>query len=446
MKSATTKSTTIWELLCERGKVEEAFHAVELGRAQSLRTLIESRGGDQAARRDLEARFAPPLELREAQAKVLDGESLLLDYYAGAQATYLWAVTDAEMRFYRLPPASQWREEIRRFRAALETPVGDSAGLGRRLYRTLLGAVDPALLERRRWIIAADDDLVLLPFCALPIPQGPGPHYLIERHSLDYAPSVSVLYSLREAAARRYDYDFLGVADPVVNRADPRWRATPAVIDVAGRLPRLVSSGAEIEGCARLFGDGRAALLTGFAASGSELRRRAARSYRYWHFTSHVVADAQQPNRSFLALSIPRRGPDIEKLTVLDVLGLPVRAEMVLLNGCDSGAGKNLPGSGVLGLTRAFLAAGARSVCATRWNMPDEGGALVTRFYQRLARGGAWPAAADRAEALRDAQVEMIRAGDWRSEPRYWAAYFLVGSARSPAAGRQLETEHAQRR
>ncbi|HYM13450.1 MAG TPA: CHAT domain-containing tetratricopeptide repeat protein [Bryobacterales bacterium] len=432
-------------LLCEQGKAEEAFHAVEQGRAQSLRMLIESRGGEEAARRELEARFAPPLELREAQAKVLDGETLLLDYYAGAQATYLWAVTDTEMRFYRLPPASEWREEIRRFRAALQTPAGDSAGLGRRLYRSLLGAVDPSLLERRRWIIAADDDLVLLPFCALPGPERPGRHYLIERHSLDYTPSVSVLYSLRQAAARRYDYDFLGVADPVVNRADPRWRAAPAVTGTTGRLPRLVSSGAEIESCARLFGERRAAVLTGFAVSQSELRRQAAHSYRYWHFSSHVVADAERPNRSFLALSIPPEGPGMEKLTVLDVLGLPVRAEMVLLNGCDSGAGKNLPGSGVLGLTRAFLAAGARSVCATRWNMLDEGGALVTRFYERLPRGGAWPGGADRATALRDAQVEMIRAGDWRSEPRYWAAYFLVGSAGSPMAGRP-GTEHAQRR
>jgi len=60
-------------------------------------------------------------------------------------------------------------------------------------------------------------------------------------------------------------------------------------------------------------------------------------------------------------------------------------------------------------------------VCATRWKIPDEGGALVERMYSHLLEDSS------RAEALRRAQVEMIRAGDWRSEPRYWAAYFLVG-------------------
>ncbi|MBI3693728.1 MAG: CHAT domain-containing protein, partial [Acidobacteria bacterium] len=105
-------------------------------------------------------------------------------------------------------------------------------------------------------------------------------------------------------------------------------------------------------------------------------------------------------------------------------------AEMVLLNGCDSGTGRNLPGAGVVGLARAFLAAGARSVCATRWRVPEEEGALVERLYRSLA--GRAGAPVDRAEALRQAQREMIRAGDWRAEPRYWAAYFLMGSHSTP--------------
>ena len=129
-----------------------------------------------------------------------------------------------------------------------------------------------------------------------------------------------------------------------------------------------------------------------------------------------------------------------------------MRAEMVVLNGCDSGAGralpgagvlgrgmptpysswpapgKALPGAGVLGLARAFLAAGAQSVCATRWKIPDEGGALVQRLYAHLQ------GPVTRAEALRRAQMEMIRSRDWRAEPRYWAAYFLVGDAGKAAA------------
>jgi len=161
------------------------------------------------------------------------------------------------------------------------------------------------------------------------------------------------------------------------------------------------------------------------------LRETARQAYRYWHFTSHVVASGDRPEASFIALSMPPSRAPMEKLKIADILDLPVRAEMVMLNGCDSGLGKNLPGAGVIGLARAFLAAGSRSVCATRWKIPDEGGALVTALYRRLAEGSL-----DRAEALQQAQLEMLRAGDWRSEPRYWAAYFLLGSCHgmAPAA------------
>jgi len=100
---------------------------------------------------------------------------------------------------------------------------------------------------------------------------------------------------------------------------------------------------------------------------------------------------------------------------------------MVLLNGCDSGVGKNLPGAGVVGLARAFLAAGARSVCATRWRMPDDEGSLAAGLYRRLAQPGEIPAI-NRAEALRQAQIEMVHSGTWRAQPSYWAAYFLMGS------------------
>jgi CHAT domain-containing protein len=124
-----------------------------------------------------------------------------------------------------------------------------------------------------------------------------------------------------------------------------------------------------------------------------------------------------------VALTLP------EKLTVYDIVGLPVRADLVTLNGCDSGTGKTLPGAGVLGLARAFLSAGAQAVCATRWKIPDEGGALVERMYAHLLQN------TPRAEALRRAQIEMIDAADWRSEPRYWAAYFLVGEGSHRTVG-----------
>ena len=451
------------DLLCQTGPPDEAFHAVELGRAHSLRALVRSRpateGGtlwlpyaDRLARlealrarslaaagpeesavwlrrltdqeadlRDLESRlrledpvaFAPAATLQDAQ-RMLGSDSLLLNYYTGGEAACLWAVTDREARFYRLAPAAGWAGEAARFRREL------APASGRILYRTLLGSVDPVLLRRRHWIIAGDGELEFLPFAALP---GAHSQYLIEERSISHVPSASVLQSLLARPRREYQRDLLALADPVVNAADPRLGSQAAPLQPAERLPRLVASAAEVRECARLFPPDRWSLLTGLRASEAELRQLARYSYRYWHISSHVRLDPDRPSHSFIALSLPPGGSAPEKLTVLDILGLPVRAEMVLVNGCDSGAGKILPGTGVLGLARAFLAAGAQSVCATRWRIPDDGGSLVRELYAVLLRE-----AVDRAEALRQAQVRMIRAGDWRSHPRYWAAYFLTGS------------------
>lgn len=385
------------ELLSEQGAMAEAFHVVEQGRAQSLRELVRGR------------LTTPALQLEEAQA-ILDPDSLLLSFYAGEKATYLWAVTSREARFYKL----EWKPLVRRFLAALQQGGAEQRTLGQRLYRVLLGPIDQELLRRPHWIIAPEGDLLSLPFAALTAPSG---RYLTEERALSFVPSISVLQTLRERPAPRFGREFLAVADPVLNRADPRAAGVVRCLDEApcAPLPRLASTAVEARACARLFGPERSTLLTGLEASEDALRRAAAGSYRFWHFSSHVVVDGERPNLSFIALTLP------DRLTAFDIVGLPLRAEMVTVNGCDSGTGKALPGAGVLGLARAFLAAGAQSVCATRWKIPDEGGALVERMYAHLLDR------VTRAEALRRAQVEMIRAGDWRSEPRYWAAYFLVG-------------------
>jgi CHAT domain-containing protein len=77
----------------------------------------------------------------------------------------------------------------------------------------------------------------------------------------------------------------------------------------------------------------------------------------------------------------------------------------------------------MLGLTRAWLAAGADDVIGSRWNTPDETGALFGAFYRNLrVLPGSRP-----AQALRAAQLEMLHSGDWRARPRYWGAYFVTG-------------------
>jgi CHAT domain-containing protein len=109
----------------------------------------------------------------------------------------------------------------------------------------------------------------------------------------------------------------------------------------------------------------------------------------------------------------------LDVLTASDIVVSPGAAELVALSGCSS-AGRELePGAGIAGLTRAWIAAGARTVIATLWPTTDSGGAFFRTFYERLGAGDS------PGEALRTAQVTCIHS----SLPcaRDWAAYVVVG-------------------
>jgi CHAT domain-containing protein len=96
-------------------------------------------------------------------------------------------------------------------------------------------------------------------------------------------------------------------------------------------------------------------------------------------------------------------------------------ADLVTLSACDTGLGKEMGGEGVIGLTRAFQYAGARSVLASLWSVSDVSTAdLMRRFYSHLRAGRS------KDEALRRAQVELIHSSAF-SHPYSWAAFQLVG-------------------
>jgi CHAT domain-containing protein len=98
-----------------------------------------------------------------------------------------------------------------------------------------------------------------------------------------------------------------------------------------------------------------------------------------------------------------------------------IDADLVTLSACGTALGKEVSGEGILGLTRAFQYAGARSVLASLWAVNDDGTAdLMRRFYGHLKRGRS------KDHALRAAQLELIRGGAF-AHPGRWAAFTLIG-------------------
>jgi len=202
--------------------------------------------------------------------------------------------------------------------------------------------------------------------------------------------------------------------------------AAPLEIRTAVRrglsLDSLPSSRKEIEGIASLFSEAR----TFLGSDATEEKAKAiAPQARFVHFACHGLLDERSPLDSALALTIPEKpapGQDNGLLQAWEIFeSVRLDADLVTLSACDSGLGKEMGSEGLIGLTRAFQYAGARSVLASLWSVADNSTAeLMKRFYGYLRQGKS------KDEALRAAQVELIHLPAF-SHPYHWAAFQLVG-------------------
>jgi len=117
-----------------------------------------------------------------------------------------------------------------------------------------------------------------------------------------------------------------------------------------------------------------------------------------------------------------------ELLTKEGISALRVPGTLVVLSGCASQQGENLPSAGLIGLSRAWLLAGASAVIVSAWPTPDDSGKFFSTFYSHFqAQNSACTNLAQRAAiALQETQLEMQRSAGYRSSPSFWAAYSLI--------------------
>jgi CHAT domain-containing protein len=398
-----------------------------------------SDGAAQTARNSLAAIEAsltgapqPPAEgvLRAMQSN-LDGQTALLTFAEAEDCVWMWAVDRSAVSLYRLPPAAQIQQLDARARAAIGDNAPDAKIAGAQLYAALFGQLAPRFRAKSRWLLALDESLFSIPFAALPDGPLASAPYVVERRTIEVIPGVAHWLAAAQNPKPALTSSMVALGDPIYNAADPRLKTNPTqastsffqlVASEHGGLPRLVGSGAEIDICARNWGKG-AVLLQGAGATREALLQEMAKGPAALHLATHVIDSSGVPPQGLIALTMGRSGAP-ELLEPREIESWRYRLGLVTMSGCASASPTAArSGSGLLGLTRAWLAAGARQVIASRWNVPDESGALFAALYRNLASGGA----AGPALALRRAQIEMLRSRDWRSQPRYWGAYFVIG-------------------
>ena len=256
-------------------------------------------------------------------------------------------------------------------------------------------------------VLVPQGPLFLLPFAALRDAAG---HALIETHTLLVVPSIQTLGLLgRERGPAPAAALVAGNPTLVPLRLDP-------TSGEETQLPPLPEAGREAKAVAALLGTQP---LTGTSAT-KAAAIAAMPGAGVIHLATHGIAEDVRGEGLPGALALAPGTGDDGLLTTADIMALRLRAGLVVLSACNTGLG-NVSGDGVIGLSRAFLAAGARSVVVSLWYVPDGVTAdLMLAFYRALARTH------DKAVALRRAMLET-RAR--HPDPLAWAGFFLVGDS-----------------
>ncbi len=450
----------------ERARARAALDLLQesLAEARLARTLNPHRPRGEGRDESLlaaagEAGFSPPTLGAAGIQQQLDDRTALLAYTLGERRSYLWWVTAAEIEVHSLAPRADVEDLAATAHRLMAGGQADDDLRLRvalaKLARILLRPV-AARLDRQHLVVIPDGALHYLPFAALPLPprdgQGAGGETLIARHQVSRVSSASVLAMIRRRQARRAAAGgtLAVLADPVFQRYDPRLddprlaggdpaprdstspiraeETTRRIAEAMGweYLPRLTATAAEAATLETLTEPGERLIATGFDASRGLVTSGALADYRILHFATHSLIDPRRLDLSGLVLSqFDREGRTVDGLLrVHEIYELRLAADLVVLSACRTALGRELRGEGLLGLTQAFLYAGAASVLVSLWDVDDRATAkLMELFYRQLLETGASPPAALRAAQLALREVE---GGRW-AEPFYWAGFVLEG-------------------
>jgi hypothetical protein len=329
----------------------------------------------------------------------LPEDVLFLEYFTAGGVLHLCAIGRREVRFFELARVDELQRAVRflnlqlskfqlgpdfaaRYGQALEEAT--SAHL-RRLHDLLLGPLD-APGRYRHAVAAPAGALHGVPFHALRHPGG----YLIDTMTVSYAPSASVYaWSLQQPPDAGERSLVFGIAD--------------------ARAPEIAT---EAETVHRLLP--RSRLYLNEDATANRLRR-AARKCRFIHIATHGHFRQDNPMFSSIRLGDSR-------LSLWDLYGLQLRAELVTLSGCSTGLSVSEAGDEMIGLIRGLLFAGTRTVQSTLWDVHDRSTALYMEcFYKNLLNGHGM------AEAQRLAILEVRQP---YPHPYFWAPFALTGAVR----------------
>jgi len=395
-------------LLLAQGKSDEALAVADRSRA---RTLAQSMGG--AAGKTVAMKLNP----RQIAQKT--GATLFF-YWLGQKQSCLWAITPKRVAFFPLTAQAEIAARVERYRKAVlgaEDTIESGNQDGQALYQLLVAPASELIRRGAPVMILADGELNQLNFETLLVPgASPEPdrgsshnqnlHYWIDDVTLVSAPSLAMLEAAKPARSATRNLLLLG--NPVSPSDD---------------FPSLPLFAFEMKNIEKHFDpQGVVAFSSGQATPAAYLSSNPAH-YSYIHFVSHAVSSSTAPLDSAIILSRAGGGADSFKLYARDIMRHPIDARLVTISACFGSGTRSYAGEGLVGLSWAFLRAGAQGVIGSLWEVSDDSTPrLMDKLYQGLEEGQT------PADSLRMAKLSLLHSDSKFHSPFYWATFQIYSS------------------
>jgi len=371
-------------------------------------------------------------EIRKLQKRILDSNNVLLEYLLSDFGSYIFMLTDHDLRLIEIPftidsltkLASRYAEAVGKYpQDEILSKTEDS--IGKLLCKALIPEDVFRSSNADQLIIIPSGPLQSIPFECFKDQSG---NYLLEYYTISYVPSLTITQLLRDniqPATHKHNIAVFG--DPVIMSncnmdSSKNAKISPKTTSLFGSLNigSLPNSRHEIEVITNLFGNSHTDSYSRERNNESAFKSYDFTQVSHVHLTTHGLINRNEPSRSAILFSIGIDNKDDGLLMPRETRVLNMPVDLVFLSACETGTGKWLPGEGALDLSRPFLIAGSQAVVVTMWPVDDMCAVdFVKSFYHYLLMGE------NPASALTSAKRQMLLS-ECR-HPYFWAPYIVIG-------------------
>ena len=361
--------------------------------------------------------------------QLLDNKTAVIEYSVGKRASFMVCIRKGGSEIHRIAGSDEIRDSINGYLRAIAMPEKRYAWqkAAERISLELIPNIEDMWKSGiKHLIIIPDNILYLLPYEAL----RHNNKYLVERFSISYSSSSLLLIKMLDERIWNKSKSYLGIGaeryNTTYSKKDKfisRWPIGSSAgyyNEITDKYQRLAYCQDEIRDTYELFPANAADILLGLDATEASVKNKASNEYKVIHFACHGITGVEDPLNSALVLFEDTLRSEDGFLQAKEIVNMRILADLVLISSCESGLETGTIGYGIMGISKAFMNSGARSVIATLWKISDRTTIFIVKhLFEKLLAGYS------KNEALRYAKLAMIKSK--YSHPYYWAAFILNG-------------------